>query len=293
MPNPNSSQPSSGQQGFNPHSWQADEGYNERSYWEEEVRRLMLEMKTLRDRMIALRRGRNGPLRPSDTEGLHNFQQNMDDLNEQLRAAKLNLARSGRGGGSGSGGYGGGNLSVSQSQESGQGGGQSPDDMMRWMDRFMQRAQGWKSKYGNTSELPGAWSPDDAGGAKAPMDPMAVIRSAQPRLQEEMNRAFGGAAQRLGAAGVPLSSSAYTKELGKGARKATTDLAEIANKYLFESSESQAARDQEARQSALDRSLSAWGTRGGWQMDQGNEWEAQFPQLLQMFSGMMPGISWR
>lgn len=172
----------------------------------------------------------------------------------------------------------------------------SPDDFLRWMDRFMGRASGWKSKYGNTAELPAAWTPEDAGPAKSQMDPMTVIRSAQPRLTEEMNRSMASAAQRLGNTGA-LMGSGYTKELGKAARKSTSDLAEIMNKYLYESSENAASREQEARQAALDRSLSAWGTRGGWQMDQGlqreSQWAQQFPQLLQMFAGMMPGIRWR
>ena len=157
----------------------------------------------------------------------------------------------------------------------------------------MQRSAGWKSKYGFGGEVPGEWTPGGLGTGQASIDPMAVIRSAQPRLTEEMNRSMPSAAQRLGAAGVPLSSGSYTKELGKAARKSTSDLAEIMNKYLFEASESKAGREQQAKQAALDRSLSSWGTRGGWQMDAGRQWESQWPQLLQMFAGMMPGISWR
>ena len=249
---------------------------SEREYWGNEIRRLEQEYKRVQR------------LPASDQT-----QSMLEQLRQELKEARLNYARAGSGSASGQGGGGGaGGFNLSQSQGFDQGsGGMSPNDFMKWMDRFMARSAGWKSKYGNESEVPAAWSPDDASVPTSSIDPMAVIRSAKPRLEEEMNRSFGSAAQRLGNMGA-LMSSGYAKELGKGARKASSDLGELTMNTLFQAGENQAQREAAARQAALDRSLSAWGTHGGWQMDQGRQWESQWPQLLQMFAGMMPRPTW-
>lgn len=159
----------------------------------------------------------------------------------------------------------------------------------KWMDRF---GQGM-SKWGKGS-VPEAWAGEPVGGVSS-VDPSAVIAGARPRIMEEMNRAMGGAAQRLGALGVPLTGSAYTTKLGDAARKATADITETTEKYLYDSAQQQAAREQEARQNAINRSLQAWQTHGDWQAnanrDWQSQWSSQWPQLMSMFQGMLGDTS--
>lgn len=99
--------------------------------------------------------------------------------------------------------------------------------------------------------------------ANLPMDPMKVVESLKPKIQEEMNRGFASAAQRLGQAGM-LSSSSYTKALGDVSRKASNDLAAAYYNTMLQAAENQAGREMQARLANQQTGLSAWQTRGGW-----------------------------
>jgi hypothetical protein len=106
------------------------------------------------------------------------------------------------------------------------------------------------------------WTPDMAQGVpKSSVDPMEVIRSAKPLLEREAEQGMAAAAHRFGQSGAPIQSG-YMDALA-GAQQNSLD--RLNNTYLntlSQSAEAQAAREQQAQQSGLDRSLSAWGTQG-------------------------------
>jgi hypothetical protein len=108
------------------------------------------------------------------------------------------------------------------------------------------------------------WTPDMAQGVpKSSVDPMEVIRSAKPLLEREAEQGMAAAAHRFGQSGAPIQSG-YMDALA-GAQQNSLD--RLNNTYmntLSQSAEAQAAREQQAQQAGLDRSLSAWGTEGDW-----------------------------
>jgi len=166
------------------------------------------------------------------------------------------------------------------------------NDMMSFFDKLI-------GKYGPGSgkssisggNVPAAWDPGSVSVPKSSVNPMAVINAAKPRLQEELNRNMSGVAQRLGQMGVPLTSGGYAEKLGQSARKGASDLGELTMNTLSTAAENQAQREQEAQQSALDRSLSGWGTRGNWEFESGRDYQSQWsqvlPQLMQLFGNYM------
>jgi len=137
---------------------------------------------------------------------------------------------------------------------------------------------GWKG-----GGVPEKWD-GGASIAKAKVDPMSVINAAKPGIMEEMNRGFASAAMRQGATGAMMGSG-YSQALGGVARKAANDIGQVTMDTLFKSSESAADREQQALESARDRSLSAWGTHGNWEADAGKEYFSNLMGLLGMFGG--------
>jgi len=193
--------------------------------------------------------------------------------------------------------------------DQGSGGGAEETNRMGDLNEFMKEMMGsdWYKATRKGSELelppeyepPPAWKPEDAGIGEAQVDPMAVINAAKPGLTEQMNRGFADAAMRQGQTGAMMGSG-YSKALGGVARNAANDLNKITMDTLFKSSENAADREQQARQSALDRSQGTWGqtfgqdqdawrTHGDWQQNLG-KWGgdremSMIQQLLGMFGG--------
>jgi len=181
----------------------------------------------------------------------------------------------------------------------------SAGDLNAFMEDLMGSDWYKKTQKGSELELPDkyqappAWKPEDAGIGEAKIDPMAVINAAKPGLQEQMNRGFADAAMRQGATGA-LMGTGYSKALGGVARNASNDLNKITMDTLFKSSENAADREQQSRQSALDRSQGTWGqtfgqdqdawrTHGDWQQNLG-KWGgdremSMIQQLLSQFGG--------
>lgn len=123
-------------------------------------------------------------------------------------------------------------------------------------------------------------------------DPMDVVRSARPKIQEEMNRNFAKAANRMGGIGM-LGSSAYTSALGEASRKASNDLANVYYQALTQAAENQAAREMQAALANQSTAERAWATHGGWdvglqeaamrdlmnQWAQTGNWNAQWAEM--------------
>lgn len=152
--------------------------------------------------------------------------------------------------------------------------GQRPKlDLFALFDRF----------GGGKGNVPEKWD-GGASIAKAKVDPMAVIAAHKPGIMEQMNRGFANAAMRQGATGA-LMGSGYSKALGGEARKAANDIGQITMDTLFKSSESAADREQQALESARDRSLSAWGTHGNWVANKDREYFNNLMGLLGLFGG--------
>lgn len=125
-------------------------------------------------------------------------------------------------------------------------------------------------RWTGKSTVPEGWTPEES---KIPsVSPEDVIKAQKPRIEEEMQRGFASAAQRLGMAGVPVQSGGYATKLGDVARKGGRDLAEIIARYKYGAAEKEAGRKFAADQSALDRSLQEWMKRSGYEFagDQGD-----------------------
>jgi len=116
-------------------------------------------------------------------------------------------------------------------------------------------------------QAPGAWNP---GSVDTPgvIDTQALIDSFQPQIQEGMDKSMAAAGARFGQAGALQSGgggTGYADALGEVGRKAGNDLANLQYQYKYGAAEQAAARQQQAQQAALDRSLSSWGQQGNWQ----------------------------
>ena len=116
-------------------------------------------------------------------------------------------------------------------------------------------------------QAPAAWNP---GSVDTPgvIDTQAVIDSMQPGINEKRDQQFADSASRFGQLGMLQSGgggSGYADALGAASRQATNDLASLEYQYKYGAAEQAAARQQQAQQAALDRSLSSWGQQGNWQ----------------------------
>jgi len=116
-------------------------------------------------------------------------------------------------------------------------------------------------------QAPSAWDP---GSIETPgvIDTQQVIDSFQPQINEARDQQFADAGARFGQLGMLQSGgggSGYADALGAASRKATNDLANLQYQYKYGAAEQAAARQQQAQQAALDRSLSSWGQQGNWQ----------------------------
>jgi hypothetical protein len=151
------------------------------------------------------------------------------------------------------------------------------------MDSFMSGGGSYEKGGGI---VPDEWNQESANVPKSSIDPMAVIRSALPGLQEQADRGMASAAQRLGQAGIPLQSSGYAQKLGDVQRKMGADLNELTMRTLGEHAEHQAGREQEAQQRGYDRSLDAWGRHGDWEFESGMQekadWKNAMPMMMQL-----------
>jgi hypothetical protein len=106
---------------------------------------------------------------------------------------------------------------------------------------------------------------ESVAGGGAGADPAAAIQSYVPLAEEKMKGWFGDAARKFGMMGM-LPSSSYMERLGKGARAAGSELANVEADYRFRAQESAADRAQRER----DRLLSAANSLAGWDQDAWN-----------------------
>ena len=184
------------------------------------------------------------------------------------------------------------------------------DSMDAWMAKLM-GGRDWQSKLKGKNldvpdpyQMPEQWTQENSGVTEGEIDPMAVIKAAEPGIMEKMNRAMASGAARIGQTGAMMGSG-YAKEIGKAARNASNDIASKTLDTLFQSSENQANRQQEANQNMYDRSLNswqnmgnwgkdAWGKHGDWQLDSqkyGRDMEMSMIQkLLGMYGGYQGGL---
>jgi len=108
---------------------------------------------------------------------------------------------------------------------------------------------------------PAAWderSIDTAG----MVDPSAVIAGAQPAIMEQMNQAFADAGNRFGSSG--MVGTPYAGALGEASRRASTDIADITNRYQFQAASDAANREQQRALAEYQGNLNAWGQAGNW-----------------------------
>ena len=116
-------------------------------------------------------------------------------------------------------------------------------------------------------EAPPGYDPSNSTAPELSVDPMQVVESGLPWIQEQMNSAFADAGARFGRGGM-LASSPYMETLGGVARKASDDIASLYWQTMLQAAESQAAREFQAQQSALEREYGAWAQQGNWQQAQ-------------------------
>jgi len=122
----------------------------------------------------------------------------------------------------------------------------------------------WQPYEGSSYAAPKGWSANEADVPGITASPIEAIEKARHWIDEEMEGGMADTARKFGASGA-LQSGGYITELGGVERKAKADLEGLAFKEFQDAERYQREKEAMERQNALDRSLSAWGTQGGWE----------------------------